>query len=51
MALGADHVLFATDFPSESNKLAVEFMDTAPMISTSDIEKIYHLNAEKIFRL
>jgi predicted TIM-barrel fold metal-dependent hydrolase len=44
-------VLFATDFPSESNKLAVEFMDTAPIISDSDREKIYHLNAEKLFRI
>ena len=51
MAMGADHVLFATDFPSESNKLAVEFMDTAPIISESDKEKICQLNAEKIFKL
>lgn len=51
MALGVDHVLFATDFPSESNKLAVEFMDTAPMLSESDKEKICQLNAEKLFKL
>jgi len=50
MALGVDRVLFATDYPSESNKLAVEFMDTAP-ISESDKEKICQLNAEKLFKL
>jgi 5-carboxyvanillate decarboxylase len=51
MAMGADHVLFATDWPAESNKLAVEFMETAPIISASDKEKIYHLNAEKLLNL
>lgn len=50
MAVGADHVLFGVDYPVDSNKDAVEFMETAP-ISDSDKEKIYHLNAEKIFRL
>lgn len=51
MALGVDHVLFSTDFPSESNKLAVEFMDTAPIISESDKAKICQLNAERLFKL
>jgi predicted TIM-barrel fold metal-dependent hydrolase len=51
MAMGVDRVLFATDWPSESNKLAVEFMETVPMLSANDKEKIYHLNAEKLFRL
>jgi 5-carboxyvanillate decarboxylase len=51
MAMGADHVLFGVDFPAESNKLGVEFMETAPVITASDKEKIYHLNAEKVFGL
>ena len=49
-ALGADNILFAVDYPFESGKEAVEFMDTAP-IPDADKEKIYHLNAERIFRL
>jgi hypothetical protein len=31
--------------------LAVVFMEAAPMISAGDKEKIYHQNAEKLFRL
>jgi predicted TIM-barrel fold metal-dependent hydrolase len=50
-AMGADHVLFATDWPAESNKLGAEFMETAPMIGASDKEKIFHLNAEGLFKL
>jgi len=50
MALGADRVLFATDYPSESNKLAAEFMDTAPL-DESDKEKICQRNAERLFKL
>jgi 5-carboxyvanillate decarboxylase len=49
-ALGADRILFAVDHPYESNKDAVQFMDTAS-ICDSDKEKIYHLNAEKLFGL
>jgi len=47
-AVGADHILFAVDFPTESNKEAVQMIESAP-ISDSDKEKIYHLNAERIF--
>jgi predicted TIM-barrel fold metal-dependent hydrolase len=50
MAVGADHLLFGVDFPTDSNKQAVEFMETAPYLSQSDKEKIYHLNAERIFK-
>jgi 2,3-dihydroxybenzoate decarboxylase len=48
--LGADNILFAVDYPFEAGKPAVEFMDTAP-IPDGDKEKIYHLNAERMFRL
>jgi len=50
LALGADRILFAVDYPMESNKVAVEFMEKAP-ICDSDKEKIYHLNAEKLLGL
>ncbi len=46
-----DHVLFGVDWPPESNGEAVKFMETAPILSDSDKEKIYHLNAERIFKL
>jgi len=51
LAVGADHVLFGVDYPTDSNKDAVRFMETAPFLSESDKEKIYHLNAERIFKL
>lgn len=44
-----DHVLFGVDWPPEANNVAVNFMEKAPILSESDKEKIYHLNAEKIF--
>jgi len=49
-ALGAERILFAVDYPLESNKKAVQFMEEVP-ISDRDKEKIYHLNAEKLFNL
>jgi len=45
--LGVDRVLFAADYPFESMKEAVQFVDNAP-ISDSEREKTYHLNAEKL---
>ncbi|MFH1031559.1 MAG: amidohydrolase family protein [Chloroflexota bacterium] len=50
LALGADKILFAVDYPFEENKETVDFMEQAP-ISEGDKEKIYHLNAEKLFKL
>ena len=50
MAMGADRILFAVDYPIESNEKAVRFMETVS-ISKSDKEKIYHINAEKVFKL
>ena len=48
--LGADRILFAMDYPYESMKQHVDFIDSAP-ISDSDREKICHLNAEMLFKL
>jgi predicted TIM-barrel fold metal-dependent hydrolase len=49
-AIGADHILFAVDFPPESNKEADSFIESAPT-SAGYKEKIYHLNAEKLFHI
>ncbi len=50
LALGADSILFAVDYPFEESKEAVEFLDRVS-ICDSDKEKIYHSNAEKILGL
>jgi 2,3-dihydroxybenzoate decarboxylase len=46
--LGADNILFAVDYPFEEQAPAVAAMDSAPL-SESDKEKIYHLNAARVF--
>ncbi len=38
------------DYPFESMKEAVQFMDNAP-VSDIEREKVYHLNAEKLLAL
>jgi 2,3-dihydroxybenzoate decarboxylase len=48
--LGADRIFIAADYPFESMKEAVQFMDNAP-ISDIEREKIYHLNMEKLLAL
>jgi 2,3-dihydroxybenzoate decarboxylase len=50
LALGADHILFATDYPFEDLDLATEFLRTAP-ISEPDRAKIAHGNAERLLRI
>lgn len=50
LELGAERILFAVDYPMESNKEAVQFMEGLP-ICNSDKEKVCHLNAEKLFGL
>jgi predicted TIM-barrel fold metal-dependent hydrolase len=49
-ALGADKIMFATDYPVGSCKEVVQFIKSAA-ISDTDREKICHINAENIFRL
>ena len=44
LALGADRIAFAVDYPYEKTEEAVQFMNEVP-ICESDKEKIYHLNA------
>jgi 2,3-dihydroxybenzoate decarboxylase len=50
LALGSDRILFSIDYPYESTKEAVEFIDNAPL-SDIDREKICHLNAERVLNL
>ena len=49
-ALGADRVLFATDYPWVDTALAVKMFEQTPM-SAADREKIYHRNAERWLKL
>lgn len=50
LALGADKILFAVDYPMEKNEVAVKFMEEVT-ICDRDKEKIYHLNAEALLGL
>jgi len=50
LALGSDRILFSIDYPYESTKEGVEFIESAP-ISQTDREKICHLNAERVLGL
>jgi len=48
--LGADRIMWAIDYPYQDHPDAVEFMDAA-RISEKDKHKIYHENAERVFRI
>lgn len=50
LAMGADRIAFAVDYPYEKAEEAVEFVENLP-ISDADKEKIFHLNAEKLFKI
>jgi 2,3-dihydroxybenzoate decarboxylase len=50
LALGADHILFGTDYPFETMSAATAFLREAP-ISESDRAKISFQNAEALLRL
>ncbi len=50
LALGADNILFAVDWPYEPNLTGMEFLKKIS-ISDLDREKIAHLNAERILRM
>ena len=49
-ALGADHVLFGTDYPFEDMATATEFLDRV-QISEDDRASIAHVNAESLLRI
>ncbi len=50
LALGADNILFAIDWPYEANKTGTDFLKKLS-ISDSDKEKIAHGNAERLLGL
>ena len=50
LALGADHILFGTDYPFESMAAATQFLASAP-ISESDRAKISFQNAAALLRV
>jgi predicted TIM-barrel fold metal-dependent hydrolase len=50
LALGADNILFAVDWPYEANNVGIEFLRKLS-ISEADREKIAHLNAERLLRI
>ena len=48
--MGADRIMWAVDYPYQHHPDAVEFMDAAA-ISEKDKQKIYHENAERVFKI
>ena len=50
LALGAEKILFAVDYPFEDEKESIQSIKEGP-ISESDKEKIFHLNAERLFKI
>ncbi|HEY6240801.1 MAG TPA: amidohydrolase family protein [Burkholderiales bacterium] len=50
LALGADNILFAVDWPYEANTTGMEFLKKLS-ISDADREKIAHGNAERVLRM
>jgi 2,3-dihydroxybenzoate decarboxylase len=50
LTVGADHVLFATDYPYDMATAAAEWIERAP-ISENDRRKICHGNAAALFGL
>ena len=49
-AVGADNIMWAIDYPYQITEGAVEFMNDAP-IADEDKHKIFHENAERVFRI
>ena len=49
-AIGVENVMFAVDYPYESNERAVEFLTTAPL-DADDLARVAHRNADELLRL
>ena len=49
-AVGAERIMFATDYPWVDASLAIKMFEQTPM-SASDREKIYHGNAERLLKV
>jgi predicted TIM-barrel fold metal-dependent hydrolase len=50
LELGIDNILFSVDWPYESNKVGVNFLNNLPL-SAADKEKFAHGNAERLLKL
>jgi 5-carboxyvanillate decarboxylase len=50
LELGADHMMFAADYPYENSPEAARFIEQLP-VSNPDKEKISHSVAEKLFKI
>src|SRR5882757_892813 len=50
MSLGADRILFATDYPFDLGPAFLRNLESG-ILSTADLEKVYRGNAERIFKL
>jgi len=50
LEIGADHMMFAADYPYENIEEASRFIESVP-VSAPDKEKIFHGVAEKLFKL
>jgi predicted TIM-barrel fold metal-dependent hydrolase len=48
--VGSDRLLFSVDYPFSPNTMGRHFLNTLP-VSPADLEKITHLNAEKLLKL
>lgn len=48
--LGADNIMWAIDYPYQETVEATQWLNDAP-IADEDKEKIFHRNAEKVFKL
>ena len=48
--LGIDRVMFSVDWPYESNKIAVAFLENLDL-AAEDLEKLAHGNAERLLKL
>jgi uncharacterized protein len=48
--VGADRILFSVDYPFSPNEIGRKFLDSLA-ISSEDLEKIAHRNAEKLLKL
>ena len=48
--LGADNIMWAVDYPYQETVEATQWLNDAPL-SEADKEKIFHLNAERVFKL
>ena len=50
MVFGVDRIMFSVDYPFSPNAPGRILLDTAPL-SQADLEKIAHINAERLLKL